>query len=410
MKYIVFLGDGMADLPLPQYDNRTPLMIAAKPGMDAIASQGLAGMVKTVPDTLAPGSDTANMSVMGFDPEKYYSGRSPLEAVSMGIKLADTDIAFRCNLVTLSGLDTETDISMEDYSSDEITSEEAAQLIASLQNKLSDSSISFHAGKSYRHCVVWHGGPSDMKLTPPHDILTQKIENWLPQGNGSDKIMQLMLSSREILKNHPVNLDRVNRGLRPANSIWIWGQGTRPQLPVISDTYGLKGAVISAVDLIFGLGICAGMELIEVPGATGNIHTNFSGKADAAIDAFARGVDYVYLHLEAPDECGHRAETENKIKAIELLDSKIIKPVWDYLERNRKETGEDYRVMVLPDHPTPLKLRTHTSDPVPFAIFSSDGKLLHKPAAAYDEASCSKTGLLIDPGHELFGKFVRGDF
>jgi 2,3-bisphosphoglycerate-independent phosphoglycerate mutase len=222
--------------------------------------------------------------------------------------------------------------------------------------------------------------------------------------------MQLMLSSREILKNHPVNLDRVNRGLRPANSIWIWGQGTRPQLPVISDTYGLKGAVISAVDLIFGLGICAGMELIEVPGATGNIHTNFSGKADAAIDAFARGVDYVYLHLEAPDECGHRAETENKIKAIELLDSKIIKPVWDYLERNRKETGEDYRVMVLPDHPTPLKLRTHTSDPVPFAIFSSDGKLLYKPAAAYDEASCSKTGLLIDPGHELFGKFVRGDF
>lgn len=406
MKYVVFLGDGMADLPLPQYDNKTPLMLANKPNMDKIAS-AFAGMVKTVPDILAPGSDTANMSVMGFDPVKYYSGRSPLEAVSMGIRLLDDDVAFRCNLVTLSSSDENGNITMLDYSSDEITSEEAAVLIDDLNKKLSSEQISFHAGKSYRHCIVWHGGPLDMKLIPPHDILTQEIGKYLPAGNGSELLMDLMLRSRDILNDHPINLDRIKRGLNPANSIWIWGQGTKPQLPMISDVYGISGAVISAVDLIFGLGICAGMELIEVEGATGNIHTNFSGKAQAAIDALSRGQDYVYLHLEAPDECGHRAEVENKIRSIELLDSEIIGPVWRYLENNKMKTDEDYRIMVLPDHPTPLSLRTHTSDPVPFAIYSSDHKL-NMPAAAYDEEACSKTGIYIDPGHELFGKFIRG--
>ncbi|NLW12712.1 MAG: cofactor-independent phosphoglycerate mutase [Clostridiaceae bacterium] len=408
MKYVVFLGDGMADLPLPQYDNKTPLMIANKPNMDKIAA-GLAGMVKTVPDELAPGSDTANMSVMGFDPVKYYSGRSPLEAVSMGIELQNDDIAFRCNLVTLSEPDANGSITMLDYSSDEISSEEAAVLINDLNKELSTDLISFHAGKSYRHCIVWHGGPLDMKLIPPHDILTQKIDAYLPSGNGSDLLMDLMMRSRDILADHPINRDRIRRGLNPASSIWIWGQGTKPQLPLISDMYGIKGAVISAVDLIFGLGICAGMELIEVEGATGNIHTNFTGKAQAAIDAFKRGQDYIYLHLEAPDECGHRAETENKIRSIELLDSYIIGPVWQYLEDSRKMTGEDYRIMVLPDHPTPLSLRTHTSDPVPFAIYSSDNSL-NRPAKAYDEQACSKTGILIDPGHELFGMFIRGEF
>lgn len=406
MKYVVFLGDGMADLPLPQYDNKTPLMLANKPNMDKIAS-AFAGMVKTVPDILAPGSDTANMSVMGFDPVKYYSGRSPLEAVSMGIRLLDDDVAFRCNLVTLSSSDENGNITMLDYSSDEITSEEAAVLIDDLNKKLSSEQISFHAGKSYRHCIVWHGGPLDMKLIPPHDILTQEIGKYLPAGKGSELLMDLMLRSRDILNDHPINLDRIKRGLNPANSIWIWGQGTKPQLPMIYDVYGISGAVISAVDLIFGLGICAGMELIEVVGATGNIHTNFSGKAQAAIDALSRGQDYVYLHLEAPDECGHRAEVENKIRSIELLDSEIIGPVWRYLENNKMKTDEDYRIMVLPDHPTPLSLRTHTSDPVPFAIYSSDHKL-NMPAAAYDEEACSKTGIYIDPGHELFGKFIRG--
>lgn len=408
MKYVVFLGDGMADLPLPQYDNKTPLMLANKPNMDKIAAS-FAGMVKTVPDELAPGSDTANMSVMGFDPVKYYSGRSPLEAVSMGIKLLDDDIAFRCNLVTLSNSEETDNIMMMDYSSDEITSEEAAVLIEDLNRQLSSELISFHAGKSYRHCIVWHGGPLDMKLTPPHDILTQKIKTYLPSGNGSDLLMDLMMRSREILADHPINRNRISRGLNPANSIWIWGQGTRPQLPLISDVYGINGAVISAVDLIFGLGICAGMELIEVEGATGNIHTNFAGKAQAAIDALSRGQDYVYLHLEAPDECGHRAEIENKIKSIELLDSEIIYPVWQYLEDNKDKTGEDYRIMVLPDHPTPLALRTHTSEPVPFAIYSSD-QTLKMPAASYDEKACSKTGIHIDPGHELFGKFIKGVF
>jgi 2,3-bisphosphoglycerate-independent phosphoglycerate mutase len=409
MKYIIFLGDGMADLPVDSLGGRSPLMAANIPNMDRMASNGLAGLVRTVPPALAPGSDTANMSVMGFDPESFYSGRSPLEAVSMGIDLGPDDIAFRCNLVTLGQEQDNGSRLMHDYSADEISSSEAAELISFLQANIGNDQIKFYPGKSYRHCLVWKNGLKKMNLTPPHDILMQNINRWLPAGEGASVINQLMRKSQFLLNSHPVNKKRHELGLNPANSIWIWGQGTKPQLPRIADEYGLKGSVISAVDLIFGLGICAGMETIEVDGATGNIHTNYAGKANAAIDAFERGQDYVYLHLEAPDECGHRAEIENKVKAIEWLDSKIIGPVWHYLESKRRETGEDYRMMVLPDHPTPLALRTHTGDPVPFAIFSSDDKL-SRPARAYDEQACFETGLTVEPGHTLFGRFVRAEF
>ena len=409
MKYIIFLGDGMADLPVPQLSGRTPLMAASKPHMDRIAQQGLAGLVTTVPAGLAPGSDTANMSVMGYDPKKYYTGRSPLEAISMSIDMQPGDVAFRCNLVTLSDDPDFMKKTMIDYSSDEIGSDEAARLIEVLNQQFADEAIRFYPGKSYRHCMIWKNGPLDLGLVPPHDILTQPIGDYLPVGTQAARITDLMKQSNTLLPDHPVNKARVKRRLKPGNTAWIWGQGTRPELPILADRYQVRGSVISAVDLVNGLGICAGLHVVDVPGATGNIHTNFEGKAQAAIDEFRRGQDYVYLHVEAPDECGHRAEIANKVKSIELIDHFIVGPVWDYLERQRKKTGEDYRVMVLPDHPTPLSLRTHTSDPVPFAIYSSD-KRDSNPATAYDERSCEQTGYRVDHGHLLLEKMIKTGF
>ncbi len=409
MKYIIFLGDGMADLPVPQLNGQTPLMVADKPHMDRIARSGLAGLVSTVPAGLAPGSDTANMAVMGYDPKVYYTGRSPLEAISMSIDLQPGDIAFRCNLVTLSEADCFSDRVMLDYSSDEIGSDEAARLIEQLNTAFADDEIRFYPGKSYRHCMVWKKGPLESGLVPPHDILTRQIGDYLPTGAGADRLLNMMKESSRFLAEHPVNKARVRRYLKPANTAWIWGQGTLPQLPVLADRYQIKGSVISAVDLVNGLGICAGLHVVDVPGATGNIHTNFEGKAEAAIHEFSRGQDYVYLHVEAPDECGHRAEVENKVKSIELIDQHIVGPVWEYLERQRQETGEDYRLLLLPDHPTPLTLRTHTSDPVPFAIYSSDRRD-HLPAAAYDELSCEQTGYRLDQGHTLIELMIRRGF
>lgn len=407
MKYIVFLGDGMADLPVAALANRTPLQAAHKPNMDKIARQGHAGLVATVPAGLAPGSDTANMAVMGYDPKKYYSGRSPLEAVSMSIEMEPGDVAFRCNMVTLSEEDSYRQRTMIDYSADEIGTDEAARLIETVNEHFASPAIRFYPGKSYRHCMIWKQGPLDVALVPPHDILTQKITRHLPVGEGADRLLSMMADSARFLPEHPVNKARRKRQLNQANSIWIWGQGTRPDLPVLADLFHLKGSVISAVDLIQGLGICAGMHVVEVPGVTGNIHTNFRGKAEAAIAEFARGQDYVYLHVEAPDECGHRAETDNKVKSIELIDRDVIGPVWEYLAARKQLTGEDYRLLVLPDHPTPLALRTHTSESVPFAAFSSDG-LFHLPAETYDEAGCTRTGYRLLEGHTLFGKFIHG--
>lgn len=409
MKYIIFLGDGMSDLPVPQLDGRTPLEVAVKPNMDRLAQTGLAGMVRTVPAGLSPGSDTANMSVMGYDPRLYYTGRSPLEAISMSIDMEPDDVSFRCNLVTLSDADHYADRVMIDYSSDEIGSDEAARLIETINKRFANDEFIFYPGKSYRHCLIWKHGLKDMTLVPPHDILTRRIGDYLPAGPGADRLMQMMEQSITFLPEHPVNKARVRRQLRPATSIWVWGQGTRPQLPDLAATYNLKGSVISAVDLIQGLGICAGLRVVEVPGVTGNIHTNFDGKAQAAIHEFAQGQDYVYLHVEAPDECGHRAEVENKVRSIELIDQKIIGPVWSWLEQNRQSTGEDYRILVLPDHPTPLTLRTHTGDPVPFACYSSNGRD-HLPAIAYDEENCKNTGYYLENGPELFERFISLGF
>ena len=392
---------------MPQLGQRTPLMAAVKPHMDRMAAEGLAGMSKTVPDGMTPGSDTANMAVMGYDPRRYYTGRSPLEAISMAVEMAPDDVVFRCNLVTLSDEPPAGDMlarfsarTMLDYSADEIGSDEAARLIEQLNAAFADDTMRYYPGKSYRHCLVWKKGEQAMALTPPHDILPRIVGPYLPAGPGSEPLRSMMLRSAGFLPAHPVNRARQQRRLRPANAIWLWGQGTRPNLPDLARRYHLKGSVISAVELVRGLGICAGLDVVEVPGATGNIHTNFAGKAQAAIQELARGQDYVYLHVEAPDECGHRAEIDNKVRAIELIDEQVIGPVWAYLEAQRQATGEPYRLVVLPDHPTPLSLRTHTADPVPFAVYSSDGRD-RLPAAAYDELTCARTGLLLDTGHQL---------
>lgn len=407
MKYLILLSDGMADLPIESLDGKTPMEAAHKPCMDKLASCGYAGMVRTVPDSLPAGSDTANMSVMGFDPELYYSGRSPIEAISMGIDLKKSDVSFRVNLVTLSDEEPYSKKSMLDYSSDEITSEEAALLIQSINEHFAKDGFHFFPGRSYRHCLVWEGAPIDGYLTPPHDILTRKISSHLPKSNEYKILKDIMEESYDILKNHPVNIDRVARGLNPANSIWIWGQGTKPNLPSIKDIYGLKGSVISAVDLVFGLGICAGMKPVNVIGATGTIDTNFEGKANAAILEFENGTEYIYLHVEAPDECGHRNELDNKILSIERIDELILKPMMEYLEENKIKSGEDYRVMVLPDHPTPVSLRTHTHDPVPFVIYSSDNKFKN-PIPSFSEKECTKSGLFFEKAHLLFEHFIKG--
>lgn len=405
MKYIVMLGDGMADLPLEKLNGKTPLQCAKKPNIDLLAQNGIVGMVKTVPDGIAPGSDVANLSVLGYNPKKYYTGRSPLEAVSMGIELSDTDVAFRCNFVTLSDENNSNEINysnktMIDYSADEITSEEAAQLIAEVNKYFKTDDIEFFAGVSYRHCMVWNNGKEGLKLVPPHDISDKKITNYMPT---NEIISQMMIKSYDILKNHPVNIARVAKGLRPANSIWLWGEGKRPSISKFYDKYKLKGSVISAVDLIKGIGMCAGLNSIEVEGATGNINTNFAGKQQAAIkELFIENKDFVYIHVEAPDECGHRGEIKNKIEAIEMIDKKIVGP----LIKTLNESNEDYSILVMPDHPTPLALKTHTSDPVPFIIYRSTEKI-NSGIKGYDEEQAKSTGLYIAEGYTMMDTFLK---
>lgn len=399
MKYLVILGDGMADTEVPALNNKTPLEYASKPNIDSLAKISELGMVKTVPDGFSPGSDVANLSVMGYSPEKYYSGRSPLEAVSMGIALKENDVTFRCNLVTLSDGDVYEDKTMVDYSSDEITTKEAAELISFLAENLNSRDIKFYSGISYRHCMVYNNTHLSYELTPPHDISDKRIADFLPKGENSFALLEMMKKSHELLKNHPVNLDRIKRGLRPANSIWLWGQGKKPKLTDFKEKTGLDGAVISAVDLIKGIGICANMKVIEVKGATGNIHTNFDGKAKAAIDCLKNDCDFVYLHIEAADEAGHRNETENKVKAIELIDEKVVDPVL------KAFLNEDISILIMPDHPTPLNIRTHTSDPVPFLLYRSDMKYA-SGCNSYTEKQAEKTGVFIEKGSDMIKKFT----
>ena len=400
MKYVVILGDGMADTPVPELDGKTPLQVARKPNMDLLARKAETGLVKTIPDGLPPGSDVANLSVMGFDPRQYYTGRSPLEAVSMGISLKDTDIALRCNLVTLSDNEEYENKVMLDYSSDEITTGESGELMESIQQRYNNSDYSFYPGISYRHCMVWNRGSESLGLTPPHDILEKPITNYLPKGEVNKQLLAMMKGSYEILKNHPVNISRMERGLNPANSIWLWGEGRKPLLPSFKESYGKKGSVISAVDLVKGIGICAGLRSIDVPGATGNIDTNFLGKAEAALAELDLGQDFVYIHIEAPDECGHRKEIENKVRSIELIDELVIDTLLKGLEGYT-----DYRIMILPDHPTPLALRTHTSEPVPYTIYQKSNES-HGAITGYDELQAAETGVFIQEGHRLMRHFL----
>ncbi len=401
MKYIVVLGDGMADEPVEALNGKTPLEVAFKPNIDYLAQNGEVGLVKTIPQGMPCGSDTANLSVMGYDIRKYYTGRSPLEAVSMGINLKDTDVTFRCNLVTLSDDKDYINKTMIDYSSDEISTVEADELIKCVNKHFANDKFLYYTGISYRHCLVWDKGKTDFVFTPPHDILEKKITNYLPKGKYSELLYKMMLKSYDILKVHPINIEREKRGLRPANSIWLWGQGKKPILPSFFEKYGVKGAVISAVDLIKGIGICGGLKVYEVEGATGNINTNFKGKADAVLGALKDGYDFVYLHIEAPDECGHRYEIDNKVKSIELIDNLVVKTLLDGL----KNMG-DYSILVLPDHPTPLNLRTHTSDPVPYVLFRSNKKISSN-ITGYDENKAKSTGIYIDEGFTLLDKFLK---
>ena len=398
MKYVVVLCDGAADTPVAELGGKTPLEAAHKPNIDRLASMGEMGMVTTVPGNLPPGSDVANLAVFGYDPQRYYTGRSPLEAMSMGVHLELTDTTFRTNLVTLSDEENYEDKTMVDYSSDEITTEEAAQLIDAVNRELKTDEYEFFSGISYRHLLVWHNKKNDFKLTPPHDISDKKIKEYLPK---DETLLTLMKKSYDILKNHPVNLDRIKRGLRPANSIWIWGNGTKPNLNTYAEKFGIRGAVVSAVDLIRGIGVCAGLDVIEVIGATGNVHTNFEGKAEAAVKALRNGADFVYIHLEAPDEAGHRHEIENKVKSIEMIDEKIVAPVIKALEAD----NEEFAILIMPDHPTPLAIRTHTSDPVPYIIYRS-GNCGEPKAVSYTEAEAKKTGIVVQNGYTLMNKLL----
>lgn len=398
MKYVVILTDGAADTPVDELGGKTPLEAAVKPNIDALARRAEVGMVKTVPEGYPPGSDVANLAVFGYDPEKYYTGRSPLEAESIGVPLELTDTTFRANVVTLSDEENYADKTMVDYSSDEITTEEAHKLIDAVNEKLSCDEYEFFGGTSYRHLLVWHNRKNDFSLTPPHDISGRKIGEYLPK---NDVLLGLMEKSYEILKDHPVNLDRQRRGLHPANSVWIWGNGTKPDLDTYADKFGLHGTVISAVDLIKGIGRCAGLDIAEIEGATGTVNTNFDGKAEAAVNALSSGADFVYIHLEAADEAGHRHEIDNKVKSIELIDSKIVKPVLDYL----KSSGEEYRILLMPDHPTPLNIMTHTSAPVPYILYKSDDEI-DSGVETYNEKTAATTGKDAGMGCTLMNRML----
>lgn len=400
MKYVVFLGDGMADFPSEALAGKTPLELAHKPHMDEIARRGTLGLVKTVDDALSPGSDVANLSVLGYDPLKYYSGRSPLEALSIGVSLKNTDVTFRANLVTLSDEAEFSSKTMVDYSAGEITTTEAAALIEYLQKNLVVPDFALHSGISYRHLLVWDGGTTDVTLTPPHDISGKRVEGHLPKGKAGSVLLDIMKKSHELLSTHPINQDRIRRGLNPANSLWIWGEGTKPALDSFTEKYGVTGTMISAVDLLKGIACGTGMQIANVPGATGNIDTNFDGKAEAAIAALSAGQDFVYIHVEAPDECGHHGQADLKVRSIELIDEKIVGPVMAYLE----ESGEDYRVLLTPDHPTPLTLLTHVKNPVPFALYRRGQQ--NGSGLSYSEKNAEQTGLFLEKGCMLMERLL----
>ncbi len=399
MKYFVLLCDGMADYPIAELGNKTPLEAAYTPNMDKLAEKSTIGLVKTVADNLKPGSDVANLSVLGYDPQVYYTGRSPLEAGSIGIDMGQDDVSFRCNLVTLSDEERYEDKTILDYCAGDISTEEARELVKYLAEHFDNDEFALYSGVSYRHCLIWHNGTLDVApLTPPHDITGKPIKEYIPTNPNAAKLYDMMVKSYDLLKDHPINKAREAKGLSPANSMWLWGEGVKASLMPFSKKYGLKASMISAVDLLKGIGKFSEMNVVNVDGATGYIDTNFKGKAEAAIKEFKNGQDLVYVHVEAPDECGHRHETENKKRSLEIIDKEILGPVIEELEK-----FEDYKIMILPDHATPLSVRTHTNDPVPFLIYKKSASVKGR---AFNEKSAKDSGTFIEPGHRIMEYFI----
>lgn len=402
MKYVVILGDGMADRPLKALRGRTPLQKARTPNMDRLASEGIIGRVRTIPEGFHPGSDIANLNILGYNPSEYYSGRAPLEAASMGIKLKKDDVAYRCNLVTLKFNKNRMRCVMEDYSSDHITTEEASKLMSVISNELGTKHIRFFPGVSYRHIMVWSGGAFKNECIPPHDITGKDITDYLPVGEGEDILRRLMLSSTDILNNHPVNKQRTKSGKRPANSIWLWGQGKRVSLPTYEKKYSVRGALVSAVDLIKGIGISAGFKILTVPGITGYYDTNYVGKAEAVLKALKK-IDFAFIHVEAPDEAGHSGNYRDKIKAIEDFDALVVGTILKGMKSFR-----EYRILLLPDHATPIEVRTHTDEPVPFVIYDNRRKHKNRGTAFDETITVKKDGLVFERGYTLMDYFIKG--
>ncbi|MBQ4068345.1 MAG: cofactor-independent phosphoglycerate mutase [Lachnospiraceae bacterium] len=398
MKYVVVLGDGMADKPIEELGGKTPIEYATTPTMDELSKKSEIGLVHTIPEGMSPGSDTANLSVIGYDPKKYYTGRSPLEALSIGVDMKDTDIALRCNIVTVSTDDKPyEEKTIIDHSSSEISTEDAAVLLEAVKKELENDIYKYYLGTSYRHLTIWDKGEV-VELTPPHDILGKVIGDYLPK---EEALKEMMKKSYDILANHPLNLERIEKGLNPANSIWFWGAGTKPILTSFEEKYHKNGAMISAVDLLKGIAVGADMHNIVVEGANGQLETNYEGKAQAAIDAVTKdSFDFVYIHVEAPDEMGHQGSVERKVKAIEFLDSRIIKPVYEGL----KAAGVDFRMVVLPDHPTPICVRTHTSDPVPYMLYDSTDE--KNESWSYNEKDAEASGNFLDEGYKMMEKLL----
>ena len=396
MKYIVVLGDGMADEPIAELGDKTPLEAASTPMLDELSKKSEVGLVHTIPEGMKPGSDTANLAVLGYNPRKYYTGRSPLEALSIGVDMKDTDIAIRANIVTVSddNLPYE-EKTIIDHSSSEISTEDAAVLLDALKAELQNDIYQFYLGTSYRHLLIWQNG-SVVELTPPHDVLGQTIGQYLPEDKA---LREMMKKSYDILANHPINIERKKQGLNPANSLWFWGAGTKPALSSFEEKNKLKGAMISAVDLLKGIAVGAGMKVIEVEGADGTLHTNYEGKADAAVKTLIEdGSDFVYIHVEAPDEMGHQGSKERKIQAIQFLDEKVIRRVKEKMDAS----GEAYRMLVLPDHPTPIRCRTHTSNPVPYLLYDSTTSVENN--TGYNEKAGKESGIFIPEGFTLIDK------
>ncbi len=399
MKYVVILGDGMADEPIPELGGMTPLEYAKTPETDMLAVRSEIGLARTIPLGMKPGSDTANLAVLGYDPKRYYTGRSPLEALSIGVDMKATDVALRCNLVTLSDNgEPYAEKTIIDHSSGEISNEEAAVLIDAVRKAFENETYRFYTGVSYRHLLIWDHGEV-VELAQPHDILERVIGGYLPE---DEKLREMMEKSFDILNDHPINRKRAEQGLNKANSVWFWGAGTRPALAKFEEKTGLRGAMISAVDLLKGIAVGAGMEAPDVPGANGGLNTNYEGKVQAALDALLKnGNDFAYIHLEAPDEMGHQGRTDKKVLSIEYLDQRVIKPVYEGLQA----AGEDFRLLIMPDHPTPIRIRTHASDPVPYLLFDSRKDL--KNPLGYTERDAKKSGICYEEGYTLMDHFLE---